>query len=507
MNALARRRALPPALPSLRRDFLVANLDLEEATGVPGACWEHFQIAHLDDEGALRIENKSRQIAWSWLSAAEAVAEAHADLWGDQPRDSIFVSIRQEEAAEKIRYARRVYEVLARVVGVGRGRLHPLVRESVMALEFANGARLNSFPATPPRGRARANVYLDEFAHVQRDDEIYTAAMPIISKGGRLRIGSSPFGAAGRFWEVWAQALRQYPGFARKATPWWEVQAFCLDVHAARRLAPHLRTAERVQMFGNRRLLLIYENMDEDDFRQEYECEIVDESRSFFTWDEIRAVERAELYCEIVRCKGADVGPALEAIRRLARATEQGRAELALAAGYDVGRTRDASELFAVGLSASGDYPLRLMITLEHTPYDEQQQVIAGLLDWLPVAAALLDQTGLGNQLAEWAGRRYPGKAQGQTFTNASKALWASNAKMLVQQRRVLLPADKDLAYQIHSIKKLITAAKNVVFDTDANERHHADKFWAWALALAAAGAGQANAPLETLEGLFEYVG
>jgi len=33
----------------------------------------------------------------------------------------------------------------------------------------------------------------------------------------------------------------------------------------------------------------------------------------------------------------------------------------------------------------------------------------------------------------------------------------------------------------------MITPAKNVVFDTSANEKHHADKFWSLALGLWAA--------------------
>jgi hypothetical protein len=32
-----------------------------------------------------------------------------------------------------------------------------------------------------------------------------------------------------------------------------------------------------------------------------------------------------------------------------------------------------------------------------------------------------------------------------------------------------------------------VTGSKNLVFDTERNEKHHADKFWAWALALATA--------------------
>ena len=102
----------------------------------------------------------------------------------------------------------------------------------------------------------------------------------------------------------------------------------------------------------------------------------------------------------------------------------------------------------------------------------------------------LIDQNGIGNQLAEGLSNRYPGKAEGVLFTNASKGLWATDTKMLVQQRKTPIPVDRDLAYQVHSIKKLVTASKNLVFDTDTNEKHHADKFWAWALALAAAKSG-----------------
>jgi phage FluMu gp28-like protein len=59
--------------------------------------------------------------------------------------------------------------------------------------------------------------------------------------------------------------------------------------------------------------------------------------------------------------------------------------------------------------------------------------------------------------------------------------------KMLFQKRLIPIPKDRDLAYQIHSIKKTVTASRNLVFDTEKNEKHHADKFWALALAVSAA--------------------
>ena len=134
------------------RTFLLMNaLDLQAASGVEGARWEHFQIAHLSDNSTFRIEDKSRQIAWSFLTAAEAMAEAI--LYN---QDSVFVSINLEEAKEKIRYASSVYENLT-ILDKPK-----LVRQSTFNLELATGARLTSLPARAPRGRARANVYLDE---------------------------------------------------------------------------------------------------------------------------------------------------------------------------------------------------------------------------------------------------------------------------------------------------------------------------------------------------------
>ena len=50
-------------------------------------------------------------------------------------------------------------------------------------------------------------------------------------------------------------------------------------------------------------------------------------------------------------------------------------------------------------------------------------------------------------------------------------------------QQLYRLPADRELQAQIHSIRKITTAAKHSRFDCDANDKHHADKYWAFALA------------------------
>ncbi len=464
-------------LRTLRAQFLVEHLDLPAAAGVPEARWEHFQLAHLNDDSTFRIEDKSRQIAWSFTVAAEAMALAI--LNGES---SVFVSINLEEAKEKIRYARAVMESLTPGV---RPRL---ARENLLEIELDNGARLISLPSKPPRGKARMNVYGDEFAHVQRDREIYTAMLPIISKGGRLRLGSSPMGASGVFWEIFGEQLRRYPGYTRKRTPWWEVQAFCRGVAEARKLAPAMETARRVELFGNERIQAIFANMPLEDFQQEYECEFIDETTAWITWDEIKAMQSARLTCTLATAREKNLDAMYAAIEAMARAIRAGEVESVLAAGFDVGRTRNTSELFAVGLSPTMDQvPLRLALTLDNVEFDDQLDVLSAAMNSLPIFALLIDRNGLGMMLAEKMEKLFPGRAAGIDFTNPTKAHMATNAKMLIQQRKTPLPADRDIAYQIHSVKRMVTAAKNLVFDSSRSEKHHADKFWAWALALTAA--------------------
>jgi len=128
------------------------------------------------------------------------------------------------------------------------------------------------------------------------------------------------------------------------------------------------------------------------------------------------------------------------------------------------------------------------MISLANVPYDDQQACFWQIITRLPFMQILVDRNGIGAQLAENLERT--GKVQGVDFTNQSKQLWAVEARIQAERTNTPIPPDRNLAYQIHSIKKKVTAAKNNVFDTERNEKHHADKFWAWALAIWAAGGG-----------------
>ena len=456
---------------SKRCQFLIDNLDLPMASNVRNAKWEHFQLDHLNDNNILRCEVKSRQIAASFTFAAEAVANALLD-----DISSLFQSINLDEAREMILYTRSIYESL-----YVRGMPKITQPDTTTQIGFDNGARIISSPGTPQRGKARFWIYLDEWAHQTHDKANYVAAFPVVSKDGKLRGASSPMGAGGFFWEIFKEELRQYPGYTRKSTPWWECKSFLSspdDIRDVYFNAPAIATAFRVDAYGNERIKLIYENMPLDDFQQEYELAFKDEVSAWISWNLIQSSQQDDLLCYHI-ASHEDVSKLIEDVRQ---AIEAGLIEPILYGGVDIGRVKDLTEFIGIGKSSSGQLPVRVTMSLASCPYEYQENAIYQILNQLPFAGCLIDQNGIGNQLAETLGGSTV--AQGVSFTNSSKELWAVEARLRFEKNSVVLPKNRDLAYQIHSIKKSITAAKNNVFDTERNAKHHADKFWSLALAL-----------------------
>jgi phage FluMu gp28-like protein len=445
------------------------------ATGVPTAVWEPFQIRYLCASSQFAIDVKSRQVGYSFIVAADAVAKRIL-----QPRSTtIFQSINLEEATEKIRYAQAVIDALDSTVRPS------LNTENKLGLELSNGSRILSQPCRPARGKARADIVLDEFAHYMHDVDIYTAAVPIITKGGSMSIGSSPFGARGRFWEIYTESTRSYPAFVRNEIPWWSTYALCNNVLDAERNARKSTTEERVEKYGTQRLHEIFNALPLDAFQQEYECAFAVDDLSWITWDEIAMCQKVastetNFWSQVVRT----VDGALNAINNLGTLVDFVKIDQQFAMGVDIGRRHDHTEIMIVGLHKSGNLPLRLNISLGGVPFAEQERVINAAIERLPIVRCLIDETGIGMQLAEDMRMLHPGVAVGVSFTQQSKESWATELRLKMQRGIVQLPLDRDIAYQLHSVRRKFTESSNITFTVDTDEKHHADKFWALALAI-----------------------
>lgn len=225
-----------------------------------------------------------------------------------------------------------------------------------------------------------------------------------------------------------------------------------------------MATEERVKAFGTKDIQDQCDSLLLEDFQQEFELAYCDESYSFFPYELILPSTSDELVL-------ADDFPSL--------AEPAGR----LVAGFDVGRKRDLSEL-AIFEEAGGKKECRLIRSYDRVPFAEQEADLRRMLALLPIARLSIDQNGLGMHLAENLRRDYP-QVVPETFTNESKEVWANDFKVLLQRKDVVLPKDRELVAQIHSVKRRLTPSGKPSFEVERDEvgRGHADRFWAVALA------------------------
>lgn len=466
----------------LLMSFISHLMSYSDSKPFQGDWWQNF---YLKDTSRFFIANKSRRVGWSYITAAKGLGMALDPARSGYTKQ--YVSYSLEDAVEKIRIAAEFYDSIPELA-----RPKTLMSRTKTRLEFLdlNGrsiSRLISLPCKQPRGKG-GDISLDEFAFHAKDDEIYTAALPIISRGGNLEIGSTPFGNKGKFYEIYNDFDR-YPTYKRYNVPWYFSPALCSDVKAAVK-ARDMTIEERVKGFGTDILKEIFRSIAFDDFRQEYECFYRDEQAAFITLEMIRACtplggeEEDEDTREIIPFRDID---------SFALAYDPAK-HGNLYAGYDVGRTNDASELVIIGQRPEdGSKTVWALITRKRTGFDEQEALLHRVIKDLPVHRLCIDGTGLGMDLAERMSKRYPLKVEGCTFTNEFKEDIANAAWITFDRKEFRLPADKDLATQIHSIKKIVTSGKHARFDCDHNTKNHADKWWALALSNYAISSGPAS--------------
>lgn len=423
--------------------------------------FEPYQLSFLKSTAHYRCIEKARQVGYSWVFACEATSRAHLR----ESHTAVFVSYNLADAKEKIAYCQQLHEDLPLAFQKKK------VIDSKLEIGFqSNGttkrvSRIISNPSKAPRGK-KGDIYLDELAHCANDREIYKGSTALILRAqGQLTVCSSPLGRRGMFWEIARQEIQPYRAYRRQRVPWWLCSFFCRDVARAAREAPNMPTEQRVMTFGQSRIIEQFDSLLLEDFQQEFEVLYSDEALTFFPYPLIMPCTDPELelytdFAELDQCKGR------------------------LVAGFDVGRKRDFSELAVFEQIDGGKLVCRMIREYDKIPFKDQEGDLRALLTNAKIARLSIDNNGIGMNLAENLHSEFP-QVVAEDFTTPNKEAWCTDFKILLQRRGVVLPRDRQLIAQIHSIKKNVTAAGRVTFETekDSSTRGHADKFWACALA------------------------
>jgi phage FluMu gp28-like protein len=314
----------------------------------------------------------------------------------------------------------------------------------VLEAKLPGPLRVLGLPANARTARGyTGDVFLDEFAMHQDDAAIWAALLPTILRGGgELDVASTPRGRRNTFFR-----MRGNPIFAHSRVTIHDAVAAGLDADPGR-------------MQGLMADPLAW--------RQEFECEFVDEATAFLTHELIS------------RCVDATLSKAVDEVRL-------GDRQVRIYFGVDPGRVRDLAVIWLWEL-LDGQHLTRGVIEMPRTSFARQQEAIEAILARPAVRRGAIDRTGMGMQLAEELATRYgEHRIEPVSFNNPVKTDLAGRLRVLAERGLLRIPADDAIRDDWHAIERIVTPAGHVCYESDRGPGGHSDRFWAAALGLYAA--------------------
>ena len=150
----------------------------------------------------LVVVAKSRQMLVSWVVAAFCVWTARS-----KPHQAVFWQAQKAEDAVSMVCAPEGAQ-MARCQFI-EAHLPAWMRVAVKPVEgrlvYPNGSVIQALAggADKIRGKTASVVVLDEFAHMMEQQQIYTSVAPLVQKGAKLIIVSTPNGSSNTFATLW----------------------------------------------------------------------------------------------------------------------------------------------------------------------------------------------------------------------------------------------------------------------------------------------------------------
>jgi phage FluMu gp28-like protein len=457
--------------------------------------FDPWQEIFLKDKSQFIILLKGRQEGFSFVIAAKKFIELQ-DL-AVKNMTVQFVSYNLQDAMDKIRYI----NIMAH--SMPEKYRKKIKFETKTSIEFYDKggkttSRLISIACRPPRGKP-GDIVLDECAIYgsRKSKEIYTAALPSITRGGTITIGSTPLGKVGIFYEIYTDR-GNFKNYHRYTVPWWQSSALCEDIITARKAGvKDMETEDRVRIFGTTTLKNELAANDIQSFQQEYECVFIDSAESFIPleliYDNTPGRRKGERDAPLWEGEGEDPDADIEvrvfktADDLLAAYSALGRAAIdkygRLYMGYDVARRRDAAVIFVIGHLPNGKKLSVAEIEMRNEKFEFQLDQFRKIMRSLPVVRACIDQTGQGEPLYERLREEFKSKVEGVIFNLESKSILALGVKTGLENYEFLLQNDSKFHRQIHNIKRIAVSGRNFRYDSERDADGHSDSFWAWALA------------------------
>lgn len=408
-----------------------------------------YQKKWLEDKSRIKIWEKSRRIGATYVQSFEDVTDC---LTKKVPR--VYFSSADITAAEEYINYCKTWVSIYKAVAEYSEEIVILNKKDVKTfkIRFANGTYITALSSNPKSFRSKGGkVVLDEFAWHENADELWKAAKPAITWGYPLRILSTHHGKQSLFYNFCEKVKNG-------ELPW---SIHTVDIYQAvndgfvDKIKGHKTTKlEQSQWLQEEKTSCANQLV----WSEEYECHAVDEATVFFTYELIEKNTKKGILTDL---KNYDE----------------------LYAGLDIARTGDKTVLYIISKEKNIKIT-RHITTIKQMTFMKQYNEISNILKKNKIQRLCVDSTGLGMQLAEMLQQRF-GRYMVEccTMTNSFKAEITNTIYTSMEDNSFIIPDSDVVKNAFHSIKKIITAAGNIRFDSQRNSEGHADEYWAAALA------------------------
>lgn len=425
-----------------------------------------YQVRWLEDKSRVKIWEKSRRIGATYCQSYEDVLDALNLIINAKPCDVWFSSADITAAKEYIGYC----AYWAKMFNVAFTDLGEVVLDEkkdikALSIEFKNGARINALSSNPTQFRSKGGkVVLDEFAFHSDQKALWKAAKPCITWGYPLRIISTHNGQNCLYYQFIKRIQNDKLNWGHHRTP---IQLAVEEGLVDKIYGRATTQQEREEWLENEK----NDCADDYTWQQEYCCIAVDEATAFLTYEMINAIKEKNILVPFEK---------LETL-----------GDLYL--GFDIARRNHLSAIWVLEKVGSVKF-LRHTVVLQKTRFRDQRKILYNFLDLKNMRRAIIDATGIGEQLAEDAQIDYGlSKVECFKFTPASKneIMYQLYSAVEDLNLKIDIETPDNEIEDYHSVKKFVTKSNNIRFDDDGSSDAHSDR--TMALALANHGASSKN--------------
>lgn len=425
--------------------------------------WLPTQERWINDASRKKIWEKCRRYGGSFAESFAATTRAgldtnKCDAWISS-RDMLAARLFTEDVKKWVRKINAAFEDCGEVLVSD-----PKSNLRAYAVEFANGRRLHSLSSSPDAIAGKEGHFTKDEAALHKDlRQWYAIAQPAIMRKGSMSYISTHRGN-GNFFNTLIQEIKHKgnpKGFSLHSINIEQGVQEGLWLKILQDLGPE---DERYNWTDDDFLQSLRDECaDEEAWKQEFLCIPCDDAESLITWEDITAcTESAE--------------------QKQGRVLDAGANRYS---GQDVARRKHLSVLITLA-DYLGQLVFEDMLVMQNEPFAKQELALFAAIE--RSVSARIDATGLGMQMAENAQTKYPHKARGLMLSAPEKLRLAVQLQRVFQDRRILIPDDHKLHYDIYSVKKHVSAGGMILLKSEGGSTDgHSDRFWALALAVDAA--------------------